>query len=164
MKPSKSISFICFFFFFFIALVTSQTQDSCSSNLNLNGQVPFDTTTLHCAPVWPSHNFILRVSFSFLNYTFFFLNWEFKNPWHLFCKFSFEDSALVKRCNLLYHLRKRGNNDREQITNPTIRLSPNESYINYTAPQTRFIDCTCVSCTVCADISKFMEFRRISPR
>ncbi|XP_044502153.1 cytochrome b561 and DOMON domain-containing protein At3g07570 isoform X2 [Mangifera indica] len=60
MKPSKSISFICFFFFFFIALGTSQTQDSCSSNLNLNGQVPFDTTTLHCAPVWPSHNFILR--------------------------------------------------------------------------------------------------------
>ncbi|KAJ0054231.1 hypothetical protein Pint_03157 [Pistacia integerrima] len=60
MKPSNCFSFILFFFFFFIALVTSQTQDSCSSNVNLNDQVRFDTTTLNCAPVWSSQNFILR--------------------------------------------------------------------------------------------------------
>ncbi|EEF37783.1 dopamine beta-monooxygenase, putative [Ricinus communis] len=34
--------------------------DSCASNLNLNRQLPFDPTALHCAPVWNSHNFILR--------------------------------------------------------------------------------------------------------
>ncbi|EXB40467.1 Putative ferric-chelate reductase 1 [Morus notabilis] len=41
------------------ALVTSQT-DSCSSNLNLNGLVSFDTTSLHCLAVWDAQVFILR--------------------------------------------------------------------------------------------------------
>ncbi|KAF3434934.1 hypothetical protein FNV43_RR22021 [Rhamnella rubrinervis] len=39
--------------------VNSQTE-SCSSNLNLNGLVPFDTSSLHCLPVWDAQGFILR--------------------------------------------------------------------------------------------------------
>ncbi|KAM4070266.1 hypothetical protein ACJW30_12G152400 [Castanea mollissima] len=34
--------------------------DSCSSNLSLSNSVPFDTTSLHCLPVWDSQGFILR--------------------------------------------------------------------------------------------------------
>ncbi|XP_076917556.1 cytochrome b561 and DOMON domain-containing protein At3g07570-like [Bidens hawaiensis] len=41
------------------------TQDSCSSNINfanLNGRILFDTSSLHCFPVWASEGFILRYS------------------------------------------------------------------------------------------------------
>ncbi|OMO96853.1 hypothetical protein CCACVL1_04756 [Corchorus capsularis] len=60
MKLS-SISFIFFLAlqgFSSILVVNSQQTDSCSSNLNLN--VPFDTTSLHCLSVWNNHDFILR--------------------------------------------------------------------------------------------------------
>ncbi|WCJ37319.1 Cytochrome b561 and DOMON domain-containing protein At3g07570 [Euphorbia peplus] len=40
-------------------LANSQT-DSCSSNLSLNRQVPFDASSLHCATAWNNHNYILR--------------------------------------------------------------------------------------------------------
>ncbi|XP_022759829.1 cytochrome b561 and DOMON domain-containing protein At3g07570 [Durio zibethinus] len=58
------LSSIFIFFFFFalqvlsIRLVNSQQTDSCSSNLNLD--LPFDTTSLHCLSVWSSYDFILR--------------------------------------------------------------------------------------------------------
>ncbi|XVF31982.1 hypothetical protein REPUB_Repub17cG0042400 [Reevesia pubescens] len=58
MKLS-SISIIFFFFFALQALlVNSQQTDSCTSNLNLD--LPFDTTSLQCLPVWSSHDFIVR--------------------------------------------------------------------------------------------------------
>uniref|UniRef100_A0A2N9FGV6 DOMON domain-containing protein n=1 Tax=Fagus sylvatica TaxID=28930 RepID=A0A2N9FGV6_FAGSY len=41
------------------SLVNSQAE-SCSSNQNLNGSVPFDTTSLHCLAVWDSQGFLLR--------------------------------------------------------------------------------------------------------
>ncbi|KAJ4967946.1 hypothetical protein NE237_014647 [Protea cynaroides] len=39
-----------------------QVSDSCSSRLtlNLNGVVPFDTTSLHCDLVWDAEDYILR--------------------------------------------------------------------------------------------------------
>ncbi|XP_065876272.1 cytochrome b561 and DOMON domain-containing protein At3g07570 [Euphorbia lathyris] len=40
-------------------IANSQT-DSCSSNLNLNRQLPFDISSLHCAPVWNNYNYVLR--------------------------------------------------------------------------------------------------------
>ncbi|KAG2672743.1 hypothetical protein I3843_13G050000 [Carya illinoinensis] len=43
------------------SLVNSQTE-SCSSNINLNGSVSFNTTSLHCLSVWDSQGFILRYS------------------------------------------------------------------------------------------------------
>lgn len=43
------------------SLVNSQT-DSCSSNLDLSGSVPFNTTALRCQSVWASQDFILRYS------------------------------------------------------------------------------------------------------
>ncbi|CAL5424770.1 unnamed protein product [Camellia sinensis] len=39
--------------------VNSQT-DSCSSNLNLNGQIQFDTSSLICNSVWTAQDYILR--------------------------------------------------------------------------------------------------------
>ena len=48
------------------SLVNSQAE-SCSSNQNLNGSVPFDTTSLHCLAVWDSQGFLLRVSAPFIN-------------------------------------------------------------------------------------------------
>ncbi|GAV68406.1 Cytochrom_B561 domain-containing protein/DOMON domain-containing protein [Cephalotus follicularis] len=57
------VSFIFIIFLFTIYEVphpvNSQT-DSCSSILNLNGLVSFDTTTLDCLLVWTSQNFVLR--------------------------------------------------------------------------------------------------------
>ncbi|CAJ1950337.1 unnamed protein product [Sphenostylis stenocarpa] len=49
----------------FIILYNSSTfvtsQDSCSSKLmQLQLPIPFDTSSLLCSPVWPTHNFILR--------------------------------------------------------------------------------------------------------
>ncbi|KAK8476123.1 hypothetical protein V6N11_030861, partial [Hibiscus sabdariffa] len=41
-----------------VHLVNSQQTDSCGSNLKLD--VPFDTTSLHCLPVWSRNDFILR--------------------------------------------------------------------------------------------------------
>ncbi|XP_039003796.1 cytochrome b561 and DOMON domain-containing protein At3g07570-like [Hibiscus syriacus] len=41
-----------------VQLVNSQKTDSCGSNLNLD--VPFDTTSLHCLPVWSSRDFMLQ--------------------------------------------------------------------------------------------------------
>ncbi|KAF2289021.1 hypothetical protein GH714_024165 [Hevea brasiliensis] len=60
MKAS-SISMVIFFTTLssLSILVNSQT-DSCSSNLNLNRQLPFDIASLHCATVWNAHNYILR--------------------------------------------------------------------------------------------------------
>jgi hypothetical protein len=55
------------------SLVNSQA-DSCSSNLNLNGFVSFDTSSLRCLPVWDGQGFILRVSSSFIFFFFIFHN------------------------------------------------------------------------------------------
>ncbi|KAL4352244.1 hypothetical protein GQ457_06G027810 [Hibiscus cannabinus] len=41
-----------------VLLVNSQGTDSCNSNLNLN--LPFDTSSLHCISVWSQYDFILR--------------------------------------------------------------------------------------------------------
>ncbi|KAJ4967739.1 hypothetical protein NE237_014440 [Protea cynaroides] len=52
-----------FFFFFLLSAIPSfvySQSDSCSSNLNLNGFVPFDTTSLHCDLVWDAEDYILR--------------------------------------------------------------------------------------------------------
>ncbi|KAH1149681.1 hypothetical protein GYH30_043955 [Glycine max] len=54
----------------FIILYSSSTfvtsQDSCSSNLvQIQFPIPFDTSSLLCSPVWPAHNFILRVRVAF---------------------------------------------------------------------------------------------------
>ncbi|PWA54982.1 cytochrome b561/ferric reductase transmembrane with DOMON related domain-containing protein [Artemisia annua] len=44
-------------------MIHAQTQDSCSSNLNIAGsQLLFDTANLNCFPVWSSEGFILRYS------------------------------------------------------------------------------------------------------
>ncbi|KAF8402354.1 hypothetical protein HHK36_013308 [Tetracentron sinense] len=59
MKMNISFIFILFIILGLSSLVNSQT-DSCSSNLNLNGLIPFETTSLHCYPVWDSQGFILR--------------------------------------------------------------------------------------------------------
>ncbi|XP_059626323.1 cytochrome b561 and DOMON domain-containing protein At3g07570 [Cornus florida] len=58
-----SFVFISFFFLVLGLLIPVNSQtDSCSSSLNLNGQLPFDTTTFHCNPVWAAQGFILRYS------------------------------------------------------------------------------------------------------
>ncbi|XP_050204848.1 cytochrome b561 and DOMON domain-containing protein At3g07570 [Mercurialis annua] len=59
MKTSNFIFSIFIIICSLAFLVNSQT-DSCSVNLNLNTQLPFDLSTLHCAAVWNSHNFVLR--------------------------------------------------------------------------------------------------------
>ncbi|KAK1436992.1 hypothetical protein QVD17_02776 [Tagetes erecta] len=46
-------------------MIHAQTQDSCSSNTNLENlksQIHFDTSSLNCNPVWTSEQFILRYS------------------------------------------------------------------------------------------------------
>ncbi|KAK2647460.1 hypothetical protein Ddye_014949 [Dipteronia dyeriana] len=61
MKNKASpVSIVFFITTIFFRLVNSQT-DSCSSNLNIAG-LPFDSTSLSCAPVWAPNNFILRYS------------------------------------------------------------------------------------------------------
>lgn len=40
--------------------INSQAIDSCNSTLSLKGQLPFDTASFNCHPVWNSHRFILR--------------------------------------------------------------------------------------------------------
>ncbi|KAG5021775.1 hypothetical protein JHK85_018117 [Glycine max] len=58
MKPSPRFLFILTFLgSFFLA---SPEADSCTSNLNLNVSIPFDTTNLHCLSVWDAQSFILR--------------------------------------------------------------------------------------------------------
>ncbi|XP_052211162.1 cytochrome b561 and DOMON domain-containing protein At3g07570 [Diospyros lotus] len=63
MKASFSI-FIAFFLISasLSSWGVSSQADSCSSNLNLNGKIPFDTSSLICNPVWASQDFILRYS------------------------------------------------------------------------------------------------------
>lgn len=41
--------------------------DSCTCNLNLKAPIPFDTSNLHCLPVWNAQGFILRVCALFFN-------------------------------------------------------------------------------------------------
>ncbi|OVA08760.1 Cytochrome b561 [Macleaya cordata] len=61
MKIS-SISFLFFLFFFHLSSFVNSQSDSCStSNLNLKG-LSFETTNLHCFPVWDSQDYILRYS------------------------------------------------------------------------------------------------------
>lgn len=48
---------------------TSQSADSCGSNLNLSVPLLFDTTNLNCLPVWNAQGYILRVSALFLEHT-----------------------------------------------------------------------------------------------
>ncbi|PSR86262.1 Cytochrome b561 and DOMON domain-containing protein [Actinidia chinensis var. chinensis] len=58
MKTS-SIFFVFFLIYGLASSVNSQT-DSCSSNLNLNSQIKFDTSSLNCNPVWTARDYILR--------------------------------------------------------------------------------------------------------
>lgn len=52
-----------FIFGVLLSNVNSQAAvDSCSSNLDLKGQLPFDATSFNCNPVWSSQGYILRVS------------------------------------------------------------------------------------------------------
>uniref|UniRef100_A0A5B7BRG7 Cytochrome b561 and DOMON domain-containing protein n=1 Tax=Davidia involucrata TaxID=16924 RepID=A0A5B7BRG7_DAVIN len=57
-----SCIFIAFFLILGLSAKVYSQADSCSSNLDLNGQIRFDTTTLRCNPVWNAHGFILRYS------------------------------------------------------------------------------------------------------
>ncbi|KAK3184619.1 hypothetical protein Dsin_031905 [Dipteronia sinensis] len=58
-NKASSVSIVFFITTILFRLVNSQQTDSCSSNLNING-LPFDSTSLSCAPVWAPNNFILR--------------------------------------------------------------------------------------------------------
>ncbi|KAF9615525.1 hypothetical protein IFM89_024152 [Coptis chinensis] len=47
---------------FVLSSLVSSQSDSCNSSPNLNGVVPFETTSLQCHPVWTAQDFILRYS------------------------------------------------------------------------------------------------------
>ncbi|XP_010268261.1 PREDICTED: cytochrome b561 and DOMON domain-containing protein At3g07570-like [Nelumbo nucifera] len=59
MGVKNSLVATLFIFICFSSFASSQS-DSCSSNLNLNGLVSFDTVSLHCYPVWNAKDYILR--------------------------------------------------------------------------------------------------------
>src|ERR1044072_3273698 len=65
MKASVRLFFITTFLSLFIH--AKPEADSCTSNLNLIAPIPFDTTNLHCLPVWKAQGFILRVGAPFFN-------------------------------------------------------------------------------------------------
>ncbi|GFZ20028.1 cytochrome b561/ferric reductase transmembrane with DOMON related domain-containing protein [Actinidia rufa] len=58
MKTSSI--FIVFFLIYGLASSVNSQTDSCSSNLNLNSQIKFDTASLNCNPVWTAQDYILR--------------------------------------------------------------------------------------------------------
>ncbi|KAF5198452.1 Cytochrome b561 and domon domain-containing protein [Thalictrum thalictroides] len=59
MRITTYYIYLTFFSLVFSSLVSSQS-DSCASNLNLKGVIPFETTSLHCHPVWSSEDYTLR--------------------------------------------------------------------------------------------------------
>ncbi|KDP45178.1 hypothetical protein JCGZ_15043 [Jatropha curcas] len=60
MKISSIVFSIFFTAISCLSILANSQTDSCNSNLNLNRQLPFDVTSLHCASVWNTQNFILR--------------------------------------------------------------------------------------------------------
>ncbi|GMH20853.1 hypothetical protein Nepgr_022695 [Nepenthes gracilis] len=64
MKNRRPFIFIAIFVVIFnpnyLSSVKSQSTDSCSSNVNFNDFVPFDTASLLCNSVWPSQGYVLR--------------------------------------------------------------------------------------------------------
>ncbi|KAK6914516.1 hypothetical protein RJ641_021837 [Dillenia turbinata] len=60
-KNFSLLSYILFFLCFSLCGLPSLVKsDSCSTNLTLNNQIPFQTSSLHCLSVWTSQDFILR--------------------------------------------------------------------------------------------------------
>ncbi|PSS09581.1 Cytochrome b561 and DOMON domain-containing protein [Actinidia chinensis var. chinensis] len=58
MKTSSV--FVAFFLVCGLSSSVNSQTDSCSSNLNLNSQIKFDTSSLNCNPVWNAQDYILR--------------------------------------------------------------------------------------------------------
>ncbi|XP_073133536.1 cytochrome b561 and DOMON domain-containing protein At3g07570-like [Henckelia pumila] len=57
-KHSPKLFFLILIFLF--SYVHSEALDSCNSPINFSNTLPFDTSSLQCAVVWPSQSFILR--------------------------------------------------------------------------------------------------------
>ncbi|KAL3531017.1 hypothetical protein ACH5RR_010339 [Cinchona calisaya] len=61
MKKSSMYNIATSIFIFGILFSNVNSQDSCSRDLGLlNSQLPFNTTSFNCNPVWSSQSFILR--------------------------------------------------------------------------------------------------------
>ncbi|KAH9616153.1 hypothetical protein KSS87_017041 [Heliosperma pusillum] len=60
MKQVTVIIFLAYFLIRLQSLAHSQNVDSCSNNINFNGIVNFNTTSMTCQVVWQKQDFILR--------------------------------------------------------------------------------------------------------
>lgn len=54
--------FLLWLLLLLLLLLEVNSEDSCTSNLNLKNKPLFDTSSFHCVSVWDEQGYILRVS------------------------------------------------------------------------------------------------------